>query len=62
MVPASGVGATGTLPPAPPSTPASQLPAAPTIDITPLPAPDVTPTPPANAPVPASRAAFPNQT
>ena len=63
MVPASGVGATGTLPPAPPSTPASQLPAAPTIDITPLPAPDVTPTPPppANAPVPAARAAFPNQ-
>jgi general secretion pathway protein D len=63
MVPASGVGATGTLPPAPPSTPASQLPAAPTIDITPLPAPDVTPPPPpANAPVPAARAAFPNQT
>jgi len=62
MVPASGVGASGTLPSAPPSTPASQLPAAPTIDITPLPAPDVTPTPPVNAPVPASRAAFPNQT
>ena len=62
MVPASGVGASGALPSAPPATPASQLPASPTIDITPLPAPDVTPTPPANAPVPASRAAFPNQT
>jgi general secretion pathway protein D len=61
MVPASSVGASATLPPAPPSVPASQLPAAPPIDITPLPPQDVTPVPPASGPVPASNAAFPNQ-
>jgi general secretion pathway protein D len=61
MVPATSVGASATLPPAPPSVPASQLPAAPPINITPLPQPDVTPVPPAGAPVPASNAAFPNQ-
>jgi general secretion pathway protein D len=60
MVPATSVGA-GTMQPAPPSVPASQLPAAPPIDITPLPQPDVTPVPPAGSPVPASNAAFPNQ-
>jgi len=61
MVPATSVGASATLPPAPPSVPPSQLPAAPPINITPLPQPDVTPVPPAGAPVPASNAAFPNQ-
>jgi general secretion pathway protein D len=61
MVPATSVGASATLPPAPPSVPASQLPAAPPIDITPLPQPEATPVPPANSPVPASNAAFPNQ-
>jgi general secretion pathway protein D len=60
MVPATSVGA-GTMQPAPPSVPASQLPAAPPINITPLPQPDVTPVPPAGSPVPASNAAFPNQ-
>jgi general secretion pathway protein D len=60
MVPATSVGATGTLPSAPPSASPSELPAAPPIDITPLPQPEVTPVPPANR-VPASQAAFPNQ-
>jgi len=62
MVPASSVGASATLPPAPPSVPPSELPAAPPIQITPLPQPEVTPMPqPANNRVPASQAAFPNQ-
>jgi len=61
MVPATSVGASATLPPAPPSVPPSQLPAAPPINITPLPPPEVTPVPPASSPVPASNAAFPNQ-
>jgi general secretion pathway protein D len=61
MVPATSVGASPTLPPAPPSVPASQLPAAPPVDITPLPQPDVTPVPPASGPVPPSNAALPNQ-
>jgi general secretion pathway protein D len=61
MVPATSVGATGTLPPAPPSASPSELPSAPPIDITPLPQPEVTPVQPAGNRVPASQAAFPNQ-
>jgi general secretion pathway protein D len=62
MVPASSVGASATLPPAPASVPPSELPAAPPIQITPLPQPEATPMPqPANNRVPASQAAFPNQ-
>jgi general secretion pathway protein D len=61
MVPATSVGATGTLPPAPASTSPSELPSAPAIEITPLPQPEATPVPPAANRVPASQAAFPNQ-
>jgi general secretion pathway protein D len=61
MVPAASVGATGTLPPAPPSASPSELPSAPPIDITPLPQPEVTPVQPAGNRVPAAQAAFPNQ-
>jgi general secretion pathway protein D len=60
MVPATSVGATATLPPAPASSSPSELPSAPAIDITPLPQPEVTPVQPANR-LPASQAAFPNQ-
>lgn len=62
MVPASSVGASGSLPAAPASVAPSELPAAPPVQITPLPQPDITPMPqPANNHVPASQAAFPNQ-
>jgi len=61
MVPATSVGRTGTLPPAPASSSPSELPSAPAIDITPLPQPEVTPVQPAANRVPASQAAFPNQ-
>jgi general secretion pathway protein D len=64
MVPATSVGGTATLPSAPPSVPASDLPVAPPVQITPLPPPDVTPIPqpaPTQAPIPAAHAAFPNQ-
>jgi general secretion pathway protein D len=64
MVPATSVGATGTLPPAPPSASPSELPSAPPIDITPLAQPEATPmqpVQPAGNRVPASQAAFPNQ-
>jgi general secretion pathway protein D len=61
MVPATSVGATATLPPAPASSSPSELPSAPAIDITPLPQPEVTPVQPAGNRVPASQAAFPNQ-
>jgi general secretion pathway protein D len=62
MVPASSVGASATLPPAPASMAPSELPSAPPIQITPLPQPEVTPLPqPASNHVPAAQAAFPNQ-
>jgi general secretion pathway protein D len=54
MVPATSVSANG-VQPAPPSVPASELPAAQSIELTPIPAP------PAPTRVPASAASFPNQ-